>query len=87
MTDALKLARPDCYEFAMDFLSGEEAAQLGSYIEQLEAEVAQKNKIIEAQWEDRQGPLEQAELYMAECNRLEAEHDTLSAHEQKGGAA
>lgn len=47
------------------------------------AEIERLNTVIEAQWEDRQGPLKQAELYMRECTRLEKERDQLKARNEK----
>jgi len=35
--DTLAPKRPECFDFAMDFLGGTEAAALGEYIERLEA--------------------------------------------------
>jgi len=38
MTDTRKPIRPDCFEFAMDFLGDPEEAELRNYIEALEAQ-------------------------------------------------
>lgn len=42
------LRRPDCFEFAMDFLGGGEAAAVRKYVEELEAALAAQTRLTGA---------------------------------------